>query len=255
MVDYAGPALGARARARAGALDVGAALRRLDWLLLLAVGGLVAYGLWAVAGITRFDVPGDPNHEVVRQAIAAGAGAVAFAVAVLVPPSLLQRHWRLLYVGTIGLMVFVFAVAEAIRGSKRWLVIGPFQFQPSEFGKTLFVLALAGFLVERSRRIASLRTVLAAIGLGAVPMVLVFLQPDFGTAMVYAAALAAVLFVAGTRWSHLGVLVVLVALLAVCVLWLLPAGGVHVLKEYQRQRITGFLNPSSDPSGATYNIT
>jgi rod shape determining protein RodA len=159
------------------------------------------------------------------------------------------------YVGTIGLMLFVYAVAEAVRGSKRWLVIGPFQFQPSEFGKTLFVLALAGFLAERTRRAGSLHTVMTAVGLGAIPMALVFLQPDFGTAMVYAAALAAVLFVAGTRWVHLSLLVVLTVIAAMAVLWWLPANGVDVLKPYQTTRITGFLHPSSDPSGATYNIT
>jgi rod shape determining protein RodA len=134
-------------------------------------------------------------------------------------------------------------------------VLGPFQLQPSEFGKTLFVLAVAGFLVERSRRIGSIRTVFTAVGLGAIPMVLVFIQPDLGTAMVYAAALVAVLFVAGTRWLHLVLLGVLAALLVVSVLWLLPSAGVEVLKPYQMKRITGFTHPSSDPSGATYNIT
>ena len=255
MVDYVGQAAGTRRVALAQTIDVGGAVRRLDWLLMLAVGGLVAYGLWAIAGITRFDVPGDVNHELIRQAIAAGLGAVAFLVAVLVSPAFVQRHWRVVYVGTIGLMLFVYAVAEAVRGSKRWLVIGPFQFQPSEFGKTLFVLALAGFLAERTRRAGSLHTVMTAVGLGAIPMALVFLQPDFGTAMVYAAALAAVLFVAGTRWVHLSLLVVLTVIAAMAVLWWLPANGVDVLKPYQTTRITGFLHPSSDPSGATYNIT
>jgi rod shape determining protein RodA len=255
MVDYVGQAVGTRRVARAQTIDVGGAVRRLDWLLMLAVGGLVAYGLWAIAGITRFDVPGDPNHELIRQAIAAGLGVVAFLVAVLVSPAFVQRHWRVVYVGTIALMLFVYAVAEAVRGSKRWLVIGPFQFQPSEFGKTLFVLALAGFLAERARRAGSLQAVMTAVGLGAVPMALVFLQPDFGTAMVYAAALAAVLFVAGTRWVHLSLLVVLTVSAAMAVLWWLPANGVDILKPYQTTRITGFLHPSSDPSGATYNIT
>jgi len=254
MVDFVGQ-LTTSARTTRVDVDLGAGLRRLDWLLMLAVGALVGYGLWAIAGITRFDLPGDPHHDVIRQAIAAGLGAVAFVIAVLLPPSLLERSWRFLYVGTIGMMVFVYAVAETVRGSKRWLVIGPFQFQPSEFGKTLFVLAVAGFLAERSRRIGSMRTVLTAVGLGAVPMALVFIQPDLGTAMVYGAALLAVLFVAGTRWLHLGLLAATAALLVVSVLWLLPAAGVQVLKPYQAKRITGFTHRSSDPSGATYNIT
>ncbi len=254
MVELGGPTT-APARPLSLELDIGAGLRRLDWVLMLALVALVAYGLWAIAGITRYDVPGDPHHDLNRQAIAAALGGVAFVVAVLIPPSLLQRWWRLLYVGTIGIMLFVYAVSSTVRGSKRWLAIGPFQFQPSEFGKTVFVLALAGFLAERSRRVGSSRTVLTTVGLAAIPMGLVFIQPDLGTAMVYAAALLAVLFVAGVRWLHLAAMGVLAALAVVSVLWLLPSQGVQVLKPYQVKRITGFTNPSSDPSGATYNIT
>jgi rod shape determining protein RodA len=236
-------------------LDLGVGLRRLDWVLLLALAALVGYGLWAVAGITRFDVPGDPHHDLNRQAIAAALGGVAFLVVVTLPLSVLQRYWRFLYLSTIAVMVLVYVVAEAQRGSKRWLAIGPFQFQPSEFGKTLFVVALAGFLAERSRRIGGIRTVATTVGLALVPMCLVFVQPDLGTAMVYAAALLAVLFVAGVRWLHLAALTVLAVLAVMAVLWFLPSAGVQVLKPYQVHRITGFTNPSSDPSGATYNIS
>jgi rod shape determining protein RodA len=83
----------------------------------------------------------------------------------------------------------------------------------------------------------------------------VFLQPDFGTAMVYAAVLVAGLFVAGTRWLHLAALAAATVCVAVLVLWALPAAGVHLLKPYQAHRLTGFLNPDSDPGGTTYNIT
>jgi rod shape determining protein RodA len=255
MIDYAGQSRARPRLSRADAVELGGALRRLDWVLMLAVAALVGYGLWAIAGITRFDVPGNPHYHLVRQAIAAALGVVAFAFALVAPPSLLARHWRTLYVGTIGLMLLVYAVAAAIRGSKRWLVIGPFQLQPSEFGKTLFVLALAGFLAERSRRIGSFRTVIETVGLGVIPIGLVFIQPDLGTALVYTAALAAVLFVAGTRWTHLVALGTITALLAASVLWLLPAAGVPLLKPYQTARLTGFTNPSSDPSGQTYNVT
>lgn len=237
-----------------GAAELPGLLRHLDWVLLLAVATLVGYGLWAIGGITRFDVPGEPDYFVVRQAIAVAIGAIGLAVAVAVPPDLYRRHWRVVYGTTIGLMVFVFVFAEAVRGSKRWIDIGPFQFQPSELGKLAFVLAIAGFLVERADRIRELRTVVAAVGLGVLPMLLVFLQPDLGTAMVYAAALAAVLFVVGVRWLHLALLAGIGVATAVAVLWFLPTTGIEVLKPYQTARLTGFTNPDSDPSGLTYNM-
>jgi rod shape determining protein RodA len=254
MVDYASRRPLARRPRAAAAGDVGAFVRRLDWLLVLAAGALVAYGLWAVSGVTRYDVAGDPDYHVVRQGLAAAVGALALVVALVTPLDLLERYWRVVYGSTIALMVLVFAIAEAIRGSKRWLDVGPFQFQPSEFGKVLFVVALAGFLAERSRRIGDVRTVLGAIALGAVPAGLVFLQPDLGTAMVYVAALGAVLFVAGTRWRHLAILAGLTAVLVVAIVWALPAAGVSVLKPYQTARLTGFANPTSDPAGLTYNV-
>lgn len=229
-------------------------LQRLDWVLMLAVGLLAVYGLWAVAGITRFDVPGDESYHVTRQATAVGIGSVGLVLALLVPVDLYRRHWRVVYAGTLALMAFVLVAAEAIRGSRRWIEIGPFQLQPSEFGKLLFVLAVGGFLVQRPERIRRLRTVTAAIGLGLVPMLLVFLQPDLGTALVYIAALAAVLFVAGVRWLHLAFLAVLGAIVVAGVLWFLPAAGIQVLKPYQTERLTGFADPDSDPSGATYNV-
>ena len=103
-------------------------------------------------------------------------------------------------------MLLVLLGGTVSRHSKRWLDIGPFRFQPSEFGKLLFVLFLAGFLADRARRMGESRTVLEAIGLAALPILLVFVQPDVGTAMVYMAALAAVLFIAGVRWPHLAAL-------------------------------------------------
>ena len=244
----------ARARRAAAAADV-SFLRRLDWLLLGGVVALVGYGLWAINGITHHDVEGSPRYFVTRQVAFVVAGAFAFVFALAIDPSRLQRFWRPIYIGTVAVMMLVFVAGPVTRGSQRWLDIGPFRFQPSEFGKLLFVLALAGFLAERIRRINEIRTVLSAVGLAALPITLVFLQPDFGTALVYGAALAALLFLAGTRWLMIAALACAVVVGAALVLWVLPAAGQHVLQPYQVDRITGFLHPEADPSGATYNVT
>ena len=229
-------------------------LRRLDWVMLAAAGGLVAYGLWVVSGITRFDVPGEETYYVIRQAIAAGLGFAGLIVAAAVPIALARRHWRVLYGVTLALMILVFLAAETIRGSKRWIDVGSFQFQPSELGKVLFVLAIAGFLVERAGRVTSRRTIMSAIGLGSAPILLVFLQPDLGTALVYTAALFALLFFVGVRWRHLLALLAVGILILLSVLWLLPSAGVEVLKPYQTDRLTGLLNRDRDPSGLTWNV-
>lgn len=229
-------------------------LRRLDWVLMAAAFALVAYGLWVVAGITRFDVPGDESYYVARQAVAAGLGVAGLVVAMLVPTDLWRRYWRVVYAATLGLMLVVFLAAETIRGSRRWLDLGVIQFQPSELGKVLFVLAIAGFLVERAGRVTRWRSILSAIGLGVIPILLVFLQPDLGTALVYGAALMAALFFVGVRWKQLATLLVGGVLVVVAVLWLLPSAGVEVLKPYQTDRLTGLLDPDRDPTGLTWNV-
>ncbi len=235
-------------------VDVIAYVRRLDWLLVAAVGALVAYGLWAVSGITRYDVEGNESYFVIRQAIAVGLGLVALLVALAVDPDRYRRAQRLIFGSTIVLMILVFLLAQETRGSKRWIDIGPFQFQPSEFGKLLFVLALAGFLADRARRLDA-GVVLQAVGLALIPILLVFKQPDLGTSLVYSAALVACLFVAGARWTHLLALAATAVTVIVSVVWLLPNVGIEVLEPYQKERLTGFTNPALDPGGTTYNVT
>ena len=240
-------------RPRRGAPAVGSAtlIRRLDWPLLGALVALVAYGLWAIDGITRHD-PGGSALQ--RQGLYAFVGGLLFIGVLFIDPAYYRRFHRTIYYGTLGVMVLVLLEGAATRGSKRWLDVGFFRFQPSEFGKVLFVLAIAGFLADRAKSLNGPTAPLAAIGYGIVPIFLVFIQPDIGTALVYTVALAAVLFVAGVRWLHLGILAAIAVLGALLVLWLLPATGVNVLKPYQAARLTGFTHPDNDPRGATYNL-
>jgi rod shape determining protein RodA len=251
VIDYASSRSHAASHDR---VDVVGFVRRLDWFLLCAVAALVAYGLWAVAGITRFDVEGNENYYVVRQAIAAGLGFGGFLVALAIDPDRYRRAQKAIYAVTLLLMLLVFPLANTTRGSKRWIEIGPFQFQPSEFGKLLFVLALAGFLADRARRLGDPRVVLQAVGLALVPIVLVFKQPDLGTALVYGIALTACLFVAGIRWSQFAALAAIAALVVSSAVWFLPAAGVEVLKPYQVDRLTGFADRERDLEGVNYNV-
>jgi rod shape determining protein RodA len=254
MVEYVGSQATTRTRRRREASDVASFVRSLDWILIGSVAGLIGFALWGIQGITRHDVAGNPDYYLTRQGVFVAVGVVGLLAALLIDPALYRDRWRWMVGIMAGTIAIVF-LAGPIRGSKRWLDLGFFRFQPSEFGKVLFVLAIAGFLAERGKRLNDPRTTAGAVGVAAIPIGLVFLQPDFGTAMVFAAALAAALFVAGTRWLHLAVLLVGTLCVAVAVLWALPSVGVHMLKPYQAHRLTGFLNPDSDPGGTTYNIT
>jgi rod shape determining protein RodA len=241
---------GLRTRRDSDVAGFAGAVRRLDWLLMLALVAVTAYGLWAIDGITMRDSAGSALS---RQILYVGAGSVLFLLALFVDPDRYRRLHRPIYFGTLGIMILVLLMGAATRGSKRWIDVGFFTFQPSEFGKVLFVLALAGIVAERRNELSSAAAPLAVVAYGLLPIVLVFVQPDFGTALVYMAALAAVLFVAGVRWSHLAILGTITVVGALAVLWLLPAAGVTVLKPYQAQRLTAFTQPSKDEQ-ATYNL-
>jgi len=254
MLEYAGSQRTGLQRNRDEGVALAGVLRSLDWLLVAGVAGLVAVGLWAISGVTRFDVTGNPDYYLKRQIVYVCVGVVALAIGLLVDPDVYRRLWRPIFFGTIGLIAIVLVVGRAARGSTRWIDVGFFTFQPSEFGKLLFVLAVAGFVAERARGAADPSTTLRTIGLGLVPIVLVFAQPDLGTALVYAAALAAMLFVSGTPWRQLALLGSLVALVVAFVLWIGPAAGVNVLHGYQKSRLTCFVHPQKCTVDARYNL-
>jgi len=234
--------------------EVGAFLRHLDYLLLGLVGAVIAYGLWVLADVTRHDVPGETDYYLVRQSVYVVVGTIALAFAAVVNPDSYRRLGRILYGIALFLLLVVLVVGDDVRGSKRWIEFGSFNFQPSELGKILVVLFLAGFVADRARRIGEWKTTLATVGLSLPPLVLVFKEPDFGTALIYAGAVAAILFLACVPWTQLAVLASLTALAVAAVVWLLPAAGVEVLQPYQVDRLIGFLHPDVDPSGTTYNV-
>jgi rod shape determining protein RodA len=241
-------------RAQTVAWELGAFLRHLDYLLLLATGGLLAYGLWVVESVTRNDVAGDPGYYVFRQTIYVAVGVVLLALMAAVDPAAYRRIRWPLYGTAIVLLLAVFVLGEEVRGSKRWVQIGFFNFQPSELGKIVLIVVLAGFVAERRHRLAEWGTTLGVIGLSVPFMVLVFKEPDFGTTQIYAAIVIGALFFGGAPWRHLAALVIAAGLVAGALLWFLPSAGVEVLEPYQRERLTGFVDPDVDPSGSTYNV-
>ena len=241
-------------RAEAAASEIAAFLRHVDYLLLLATGALVTYGLWVLEAVSRGDVPGDPDYYVSRQILYVAVGAVLFAVVTAVNPDVYRRLRAPLYAIAIVLLLSVYVLGEEVRGSKRWIEFGFFNFQPSELGKIALIVFLAGFVADRRQRIGDWKTTAAVVGLAAPLVLLVFREPDFGTALIYSAAVAGVLFLSGAPWRHLAVLAVLAGLLASALLWFLPSAGIEVLQPYQRDRLIGFVNPDVDPSGSTYNV-
>src|SRR5204862_6653642 len=133
MVEYVGTRHQRARAARRAARAHQPLPRRLDWWLVAAVAGAVAYGLWAIAGITRHDIPGDPSYFVIRQGVYAAVGGLGLVGALLVDPSFYRRYWRALFRGAVGLKVLAILAGSATRRSKRRTHIGLFPFQPSEF--------------------------------------------------------------------------------------------------------------------------
>ncbi len=243
MLEYAGSHRAGR-RER-DALQLLAVVRSLDWILVVALAALLVVGLWGIGGVTSHIIAGNPNYFLDRQILYAAVGGIALVAAALVDPDLYRRYWRVIFGGIAGLIAIVSLVGHPVNGATRVISLGFFTFQPSEFGKLLVVLALAGMMAERQRVIGEWGTTLRVLVLAAVPAFLVFVQPDLGTALVYVAALVAMLFVAGTPARHLATLGTIAALLVVCVLWAGPAVGVSFLKGYQQARLTCFTHPST----------
>ncbi|MGH2923857.1 MAG: rod shape-determining protein RodA [Solirubrobacterales bacterium] len=227
-------------------------LSRFDGIMLAAAFGLIGFSIFTLAEATRDDIPGDPLYFVGRQIVYALIGiALMFAVA-----RIDYSRYRELKVGIYSAMiasiVVVLVFGAAARGSRRWIELPYFQFQPSELAKLLLAVSLAAFVIDRLRRGTDGRQTLRLLAIGVAPAALVFLQPDLGTALVLGVITIVILFLAGVRWTHFAAIFGVGAIIATTVLVALPAVGVPLLKDYQSERITSFLNPSDDPRDSSY---
>jgi rod shape determining protein RodA len=230
------------------------ALARIDGLLLGAAVGLIAFSIFTLATTSRDEIAGRPMYFVERQAVYAVLGiAVMLAISRLDYTRL--RDLRLtIYAAMVGSIALVFLIGTAVRGSNRWIELPLFQLQPSELAKVLLCVSLAAYVFERVRRPLALRHTLKLLVLGLVPAGLVFLQPDLGTGIVLVAIAVTILFVAGIPWQHFAAIGALAVVVAGGAYAAGSAAGIDFLHGYQEDRLTAFLDPSEDPSDASYQV-
>jgi rod shape determining protein RodA len=245
-----------RARPEPFALRPGIAERLglpyMDAGLGFAAFALVAFGVFTLGEATKQDVPGNPGYYVDRQAIYAVLGLAGMYLLARIDYSRFRELRVGIYTFLCASVSLVFVFGFAARGSRRAFELPFFSFQPSELGKLLLVLALAGFVIDGARRGSARQRTVRYLCLGFAPAALVFLQPDLGTSLVYGAITLAVMYVGGVRWTHFAVIGAALVALVALVLVVAPAIGTPVLKEYQQQRLTSFTHPSADPSDAGY---
>lgn len=225
-----------------------------DPLLLLATFGLVVISVIAIGGSTRNDIAGAPNYFANRQIGYAVVGTILMIAISRFDYSRLREFKIGIYGLMIGLNILPLLLAAATRGARSWIALPFFRFQPSELGKVLLIVALAGFIVDRYRRLGERETTARLMLLALGPAALVMVQPDLGSATVYVVAALVMLFVAGTPGRHVASLIGLFAVAIVLALAIAPAVGVNVLKPYQIDRLTGFLSPSGDNNETTYQL-
>jgi rod shape determining protein RodA len=227
---------------------------RLDpWLAFAAVGIMLA-SVYTLGTATLDDVPGDPYHYVIRQAVYGVVGIGLMLGMSRFDYSRLRELKLGLYAGMIVLISLTLLIGTSTRGSKRVIELPFFEVQTSEIGKVLLILALSAFMVDRARRLGERETTSRIVLLALIPAIIVVLQPDLGGALVYLAIVVALLFVAGTKWTHFAALGTLAATAVAVILVAAPAVGVEVLKPYQLDRLTAFINPTENPQEQGYQL-
>jgi rod shape determining protein RodA len=217
--------------------------RHVDWAMLGSIVALCGAGLVAIysAGYAQRMAGGlDPYYYVKRQALFLVVGFAGMAVTMWIGYHRLRDYAHWFFAATTFLLVAVLVVARGVNGADAWFDLGVFQLQPSEFAKTTLVLMLAAFLA-RDQVVARLpfHRFNAALIIAGIPIGLVALQPDLGTASVYVAITTGILLVAGANTKH----VVVVTALAALTIGALFA--TDAIKPYQQKRLVAFAQQNS----------
>jgi len=182
-----------------------------------------------------------------RQAVFGAVGMVFYIGAAALDYHVLTSLRRWIYLFVVGVLVFTLGIGHISFGARSWLNLQAFLVQPAELCKVLMIVALAGQLGHDPDDLEGPIPFLVSVVSVMIPVMLIYLQPDFGTALVLFATWVGMSFLIGVRWRHM-LLLVTVGIIAAPLIW-------FNLQDYMRSRIVNFLFPDRDPSGASYNVT
>ncbi|MGE0448032.1 MAG: rod shape-determining protein RodA [Vicinamibacterales bacterium] len=215
----------------------------IDWALLISILALCAVGVAMIFSTSSDPTRGNSTLYLTQlSAIGLGLGAMVLTLSLDYRTFTDKSH--LIYIGLLAFLLYVLFLGSVQMGARRWISIGGFNLQPSEFAKLGVVLVLAKYFGE-TRGAPSWADLAIGGGLTCLPLALIAKEPDLGTAVTLVPVFLAVAYLAGMRMRILGYLAVSLVLLA-------PVAWQFALKDYQKSRISTFLDPAQDPRGAGY---
>jgi rod shape determining protein RodA len=215
----------------------------IDWPLLIALVALCALGVAMIFSTTSDPTRGN-SHLYVTQLYAIGLGLVAMVVTLSVDYRTFTDKSHLIYIGLLAILLYVLFLGTVQMGARRWIPIGGLNLQPSEFAKVGVALVLAKYFGE-SRGMPSWTDLAVAGGLTCLPLALIAKEPDLGTAVTLIPVFLAIAYLAGMQMRILGYMALSLVLIA-------PVAWKFALKDYQKSRISTFIDPSQDAKGAGY---
>ncbi|NPV73833.1 MAG: rod shape-determining protein RodA [Pelotomaculum sp.] len=244
-------------------------LKKLDYTLVITVVIIIIFSLVIIYSATKpsevltatGEAGGDPFASVKKQVfnIIIGLGVMLFMLGIQYED--LAKHMKALYALNLVMLGAVIFFGHSALGATRWIGIGSFKFQPSEFAKLIIIICFAAFLVRRKGKLNRLKDLLPCFAFMGVPVLLILMQPDLGTSLVYMAIMFGMLFAAGARPALLAGLIVgglsLVSLWIWAHFWFEANSSFDLwipLKDYQLKRLTIFLNPWKDWHGDGYHV-
>jgi len=225
-------------------------VKYIDWGILGGILALIGIGLVAVFSATHSNMAlnqGDSFYFLKKQLLAACIGlGLGYFLLNLDHRTLGRLAWPIYYL-SLALLGAVLIFGREVNGAKSWLYIGPMAMQVAELAKLGVIISLAQYLSQKEE-LDTWQSLFGALVMVGIPMLLILLQPDFGTAMVFVGIAFGMLYMAGARPAHLAILA------AIGIFVVLPLGYFFILKPYQKMRLLIFLNPYQDARGYGYNI-
>ena len=215
----------------------------IDWALLIAIFALCSLGVAMVFSTTSDPTRGN-SHLYVTQLYAIGLGTIAMVVTLTLDYRTFTDKSHLIYIALLAILLYVLFLGTVQMGARRWIPIGGFNLQPSEFAKVGVALVLAKYFGE-NRGMPSWTDLAIAGGLTCLPLALIAREPDLGTAVTLIPVFLAIAYLAGMQMRILGYMALSLVLLA-------PVAWKFALKDYQKSRISTFIDPTQDARGAGY---